>query len=194
MHAELLSQPADDRLRVRLAPQANRPRPQLVGGTSSVLPQNVPSHGHQTMIRRLREPGGPHRARTAIRTAQATFTCPRPGIRVVAAAGGHPVSRTFESCRSHADPAVTYRHTGRADNRRPTCTSGSPLGQGVAVSFVLRFRVAGPGCDLSVEAAVGIGPSAPDCRVAPDCPPGPVPFFDGAHQVLEGHGAPLCRH
>jgi 8-oxo-dGTP pyrophosphatase MutT (NUDIX family) len=40
--------------------------------------------------------------------------------------------------------------------------------------FVLGFLVAGPGCDLSEETAVGIGPSALDCRVAPVCPPGPV--------------------
>jgi hypothetical protein len=52
--------------------------------------------------------------------------------------------------------------------------SGSPLGQGVAASFVLRLRAVRPGCDLSEEAAVGIGPFALDCRVAPECPPGPV--------------------
>src|SRR4051812_1759800 len=50
-----------------------------------------------------------------------------------------------------------------------------PSSQGVVVRFVLRLRVAGPGCDLSEEAAVGIGPSALDCRVAPECPPGHVP-------------------
>src|SRR5690349_16403417 len=49
-----------------------------------------------------------------------------------------------------------------------------PSSQGVRARFVLRLRAAGPGCDLSEEAAVGIGPSALDCRVAPDCPPGPV--------------------
>ena len=31
-------------------------------------------------------------------------------------------------------------------------------------NFVLGFLVAGPGCDLSEEAAVGMGPSALDCR------------------------------
>src|SRR5205085_429127 len=54
---------------------------------------------------------------------------------------------------------------------------GSPLGQGVFARFfrvVLGLLAAGPGCDLSEVAAVGIGPSALDCRVAPDCPPGPV--------------------
>jgi hypothetical protein len=34
--------------------------------------------------------------------------------------------------------------------------------------------VAGPGSDCSEVSAVGIGPAALDCRVAPRCPPGPV--------------------
>jgi len=40
-------------------------------------------------------------------------------------------------------------------------------GQGVVES-----RLAGPGCDLSEELAVGVEPAALDCRVAPGCPPG----------------------
>ncbi|MBA2311969.1 MAG: hypothetical protein H0V97_04110 [Actinobacteria bacterium] len=32
----------------------------------------------------------------------------------------------------------------------------------------------GPGSDLSEELAVGLEPAALDCRVAPECPPGPV--------------------
>ena len=43
------------------------------------------------------------------------------------------------------------------------------IGQGVAARNVLRLAVAGPGCDLSEEAAVGIGPSALGCGVAPTC-------------------------
>ena len=36
--------------------------------------------------------------------------------------------------------------------------------------------VKGPGSDLSEELAVGVGPAALDCRVAPGCPPGPAAF------------------
>jgi transposase InsO family protein len=35
--------------------------------------------------------------------------------------------------------------------------------------------LAGPGSDFSEVPAVGIEPAALDCRVAPMCPPGPVP-------------------
>jgi hypothetical protein len=49
-----------------------------------------------------------------------------------------------------------------------------PFSQEVVTRLVLRLAIAGPGCDLPEEAAVGTGPSALDCRVAPGCPPGTV--------------------
>jgi hypothetical protein len=43
-----------------------------------------------------------------------------------------------------------------------------------AVWAVVESRVAGSGSDFSEELVVGVEPAAPDCRVAPCCPPGPV--------------------
>ncbi len=41
----------------------------------------------------------------------------------------------------------------------------------------------GPGSDLSEESAVGVGPAALDCRVAPGCPPGPAATFASRSSV-----------
>src|SRR5213078_5419698 len=39
---------------------------------------------------------------------------------------------------------------------------------------VLGWEMAGPGSGLSEEPAAGVEPATLDCRVVPDCPPGPV--------------------
>jgi hypothetical protein len=64
--------------------------------------------------------------------------------------------------------------TARFMAQDQTPTRAAPLCQEAVARAGLRFRVAGPGCDLSEVPAVGIGLAALDCRVAPTCPPGPA--------------------
>ncbi len=60
-------------------------------------------------------------------------------------------------------------------DRQQTHCHGTPLCQETAGSGVLGWALAGPGSDFSEVPAMGIGSAALDCRVAPMCPPGPVP-------------------
>ena len=87
-----------------------------------------------------------------------------------ASAVSHRYPRLWEHFGEHGidEPPRRCAHDDETDS------SGSPLGQGVAAANVLRLPAAGPGCDLSEELAVGIGPAALDRRVAPMCPPGPA--------------------
>jgi hypothetical protein len=117
-------------------------------------------------VRARRRPRG--RA-TASRGAPASSQSPRP-----APGPGHPVC----ACRVIAPPAAGIE---RSHSRCMSCGQrhgyarrqqwlSVPLCQAAGVASAS----AGPGSDLSEELAVGVGPVALDCRVAPRCPPGPV--------------------
>ncbi len=64
-----------------------------------------------------------------------------------------------------------------------------------AGSAVVELWATGLGSDLSKELAVGVGPVALDCRVAPRCPPGPVARRSSLIMVLYTWSARrLFRH
>ena len=89
-------------------------------------------------------------------------------------------------------------------------TSGHLTGQGAVGSSVLEFVVAGPGCGFSEEPMSGVRSVALECRVVPECPPGPARFasflvgehagvddvgqasFECAHGHHRGHARRLC--
>jgi hypothetical protein len=73
--------------------------------------------------------------------------------------------------RPDPNPSPRIRVSGHAPGFLCVCqAAGRGLGDGL-----VDFGLVGPGSDLSEEPAVGVEPVALDVRVAPVCPPGPVP-------------------
>src|SRR2546423_4386425 len=75
-------------------------------------------------------------------------------------------------------PLMTPHQVGNGSLPSPAIAtasaSGSPLCQAASKFGVLGWSSAGPGCDCSAVLTLGVWSAAPDCRVAPMCPPGPV--------------------
>jgi hypothetical protein len=77
-------------------------------------------------------------------------------------------------------PALTHAH-------------GSLLCQPAFRCGVLGWGLAGPGSGLSEEPTSGVRSVTPDCRVVPDCPPGPgrfASFVVGEHPAVDDVGQP----
>jgi hypothetical protein len=97
----------------------------------------------------------------------------RPAFLCMALPIGSPPSRTSIPLSAQCPALSTLVWLEGPLPSRMARAHGSPLCQGVVVAGI-GWVVAGSGCGLSEGPVSGVSSVALDCRVVPDCPPGPA--------------------